>query len=162
MPLNLLIGGAAGQGIDTAAAILERALKKAGFYVYANRDFMSRVRGGHNFIQIRFGSETITSHSPHLDGLIAFNEETVRLHLDRLSSQGFVLCDSTLAIDDPRAAKVDMQQIAKSLGNPRVFGSVAVGAVLGLLGLDPAAAGSILEKTFGKAEIGRASCRVSV
>ena len=56
---NLLIGGAAGQGIDTTAAILEKLLKRSGYHVFTIRDFMSRVRGGHNFSLIRFGAEPV-------------------------------------------------------------------------------------------------------
>ena len=42
---NLLIGGAAGQGIETTAAVLEKLLKKSGYHVFTVRDFMSRVKG---------------------------------------------------------------------------------------------------------------------
>lgn len=37
---NILIGGAAGQGIDTTVAILEKLLKHSGYYIYTTRDFM--------------------------------------------------------------------------------------------------------------------------
>ena len=49
---NLLIGGAAGQGIETMAAVLQKFLKNSGFYVFTTRDFMSRVRGGAQFYPI--------------------------------------------------------------------------------------------------------------
>ena len=58
---NILIGGEAGQGIETTAAILEKLIKKSGHSVFTSRDFMSRVRGGHNFSMIRFGTEEVTS-----------------------------------------------------------------------------------------------------
>ncbi len=131
---NLLVGGAAGQGIDTTVAILEKLLKRSGYNVFTIRDFMSRIRGGHNFSLIRFGTKAVYSHSNQLDGIIALNDETVELHKDKLNPNGFILCDSTLATVDPRAIKIDMGQIAKSLGNPRVSGSIAVGAILKLFG----------------------------
>jgi 2-oxoglutarate ferredoxin oxidoreductase subunit alpha len=109
---NVLIGGAAGQGIDTTAAILEKLLKKSGYSVFTCRDFMSRIRGGHNFSQIRFGVEPVLGHSDRLDGIIAFNEETIALHRGRLSDEGFILCDSSFATDDPKAVKIDMNGIA--------------------------------------------------
>ena len=71
MAWNLLIGGAAGQGIETTAAMLENLLKQAGYFVLSVRDLMSRVRGGHNFTLVRFGSEPISSHSYHLDAVLA-------------------------------------------------------------------------------------------
>ena len=131
---NLLIGGAAGQGIETTAAVLEKLLKKSGYHVFTVRDFMSRVRGGHNFTLIRFGSEIIQSHSYKLDGMIALNDETVELHKDQIHDNGFILCDSKLATIDPKAIKIDMDAMAQALGNPRVSGSIATGAVLRLFG----------------------------
>jgi 2-oxoglutarate ferredoxin oxidoreductase subunit alpha len=129
---NILIGGAAGQGIDTTAAILEKLLKRSGYSVFVSMDFMSRIRGGHNFALIRFGTEVIMSHSDKLDGIIALNNETVELHLNELKQEGFILCDSAITSNDPRTIKINMSEIAKSLGNPRVSGSVAVGAIIKL------------------------------
>jgi 2-oxoglutarate/2-oxoacid ferredoxin oxidoreductase subunit alpha len=131
---NLLIGGAAGQGIDTTAAILEKLLKKSGYHVFTTRDFMSRIRGGHNFSQIRFGAQAVLSHSDRLDGIIALNEETIELHKGKLNPNGFILCDTKLSTDDPKAIKISMDEMAAAIGNARVSGSVAVGAVLKLFG----------------------------
>ena len=131
---NILIGGAAGQGIETTAAILEKLLKRSGYSVFTLRDFMSRVRGGHNFSMIRFGNKEITSHSNSIDGIIALNDETVELHKNQLHKNGFILCDSKLKTEDPRVIKIDMDNMAKELGNPRVSGSIAVGAILKLFG----------------------------
>ena len=129
---NLLIGGAAGQGTDTTASILQKLLKKSGYNVFTVKDFMSRVRGGHNFSLIRFGIEPVLSHSDKLDGIIAMNDETVEYHRDQLNENGFILCDSALTTNDHRAIKIDMTAMAKELGNPRVAGSIAIGAFLKL------------------------------
>lgn len=131
---NLLVGGAAGQGVETTVAMLEKLLKKSGYFVFTIRDFMSRIRGGHNFSIIRFGTERITSHSAKLDGIIALNDETVLIHRDELKTGGFILCDKSLTTDDSRALKLDLDSSAKELGNIRVSGSIAVGAILKLFG----------------------------
>jgi len=131
---NLLIGGAAGQGVDTTAAILEKLLKKSGYSVFTVRDFMSRIRGGHNFSLIRFGTEALMSHSDKLDGIIALNDETIEIHKKNLKPKGFILCDSSLSTKDTRAVKIDMDAMATAIGNPRVSGSIAIGAVLKLFG----------------------------
>lgn len=132
---NILVGGAAGQGIDTTVANLEVLLKKAGFYVFTVRDFMSRVRGGHNFSLIRFGSEEVMSHSNKIDGIIALDDDTVEIHKDKLTKDGVILCDSKLSTTDPRAIKLNMDVMAKELGNIRVSGSIALGAILKLFGI---------------------------
>jgi 2-oxoglutarate ferredoxin oxidoreductase subunit alpha len=152
MILNVLIGGAAGQGIDTTAAIFEKLLKLSGYSVFTCHDFMSRVRGGHNFILLRFGDEPVTSHNNQLDGLVALNEESVQLHLNQLRQNGFILGDRSLPLTDSRWIPLDMQKIAKDLGNPRVSGSVAVGALAGLFGIAPDQAKTVLA-AFVKAEL---------
>lgn len=131
---NVLIGGAAGQGIETTAAILEKFLKRSGYYVLTIRDFMSRVRGGHNFSLVRFGAEPVTSHSNVLDGIVAMDEETILKHRDQLREGGFILGDRKLAEKDARLIRYDMEGMAKTLGNPRVSGVIAVGILLKMFG----------------------------
>lgn len=137
MNYNILIGGAAGQGMDTLAAIFEKLLKRKGFHIFTVRDYMSRIRGGHNFIQVRFGSDSLYSHCDELDGIIALNDETLELHLKRLKVEGFAVSDEESACDDTRFLRLPLKKTAKELGNARVSGSVALGAVLGILGINP-------------------------
>ncbi len=132
---NLLIGGAAGQGVDTVTGVLERFIKHAGCGVFTMRDLMSRIRGGHNFSRLRFGQEVPLSHTERLDGIIALNGETLAFHLKDLQGEGFAIADSAVTSDDPRVIRLDAAGIAKSLGNVRASGSVAVGAALKLLGI---------------------------
>ncbi len=153
MDYNVLIGGAAGQGMDTLAAILERVLKRKGFEIFTIRDYMSRVRGGHNFIQVRFGNLKLHSHRDGLDAIIALNEETIRTHIGRLSSEGIVLCDEELAYDDPRVIRLPLKATAKNTGNVKAMGSVALGALLKLYGLDLSQVEDVLKLTFEKEEV---------
>jgi 2-oxoglutarate ferredoxin oxidoreductase subunit alpha len=95
---------------------------------------MSRVRGGHNFSLIRFGTEQVYSHSDQLDGIVALDQETIDLHKGQLLENGFILCDSKLTDDDPRLIKVDTAAMSKELGNPRVSGSILVGVILKMFG----------------------------
>ncbi|NLC32576.1 MAG: 2-oxoacid:acceptor oxidoreductase subunit alpha, partial [Clostridiales bacterium] len=132
---NLLVGGAAGLGVETTTEVLERFFKQAGCGVFTMRDLMSRIRGGHNFARIRFGEQAPKSHSVHLDGIIAMDEETIAYHLENLQPDGFLLCDSSTKTEDPRTISLDMKSIAKELGNVRAAGSVAIGAALKLFGL---------------------------
>ncbi|MDD3924778.1 MAG: 2-oxoacid:acceptor oxidoreductase subunit alpha [Erysipelotrichaceae bacterium] len=135
MHYNILIGGAAGQGVDTTASVLVKLLKSEGYAVFTNSDFMSRIRGGHNFILIRFGDNLVHSHSLVLDGLVALDDDTVTLHTDQLKPNGFILCDEKIKTDDKRAIKVPLIDMAKQLGNPRVSGSVANSVILRLFNL---------------------------
>ncbi len=145
---NLLIGGAAGQGIDTAGSTLELFIKDSGCGVFTQRDLMSRIRGGHNYLRVRFGENDVRAHSEELDGLVAFNAETIALHAGELKPGGFILCDKDAQTDDPRALTLDLAGIARSLGNARAAGSVAMGAALRLFGFpfDAARAAGVFAK----------------
>jgi 2-oxoglutarate ferredoxin oxidoreductase subunit alpha len=133
---NVLIGGSAGQGMDTISALFERILKNSGYYVYTTKDYMSRVRGGHNFIQIRFGEEEITSHHPELDVIIALDKTTVNSHIDNLQEKGVLICDESAMSEDSRVLSIPLKKIAIESGNAKVFGTVAVGALVQLFGID--------------------------
>ena len=147
---NILIGGAAGQGIDTMVGILEKLLKKSGYHIFTSRDFMSRVRGGHNFSILRFGDQQPLTHSYKLDGIIALNSETIDIHIDKLAKDGFILCDDDIEFDDSRMMKISMKAIAKEIGNPRVAGTVAVGAILKLFGEGLENAAEILKEELSE------------
>jgi 2-oxoglutarate ferredoxin oxidoreductase subunit alpha len=145
---NLLIGGKAGQGMDSVSMFLEKILKRQGYYVFSNKDYMSRIRGGHNFMQIRFGTKGITSHHPKLDVIIAMDRNTVDLHLERLQENGVIIADQSLKITDARCIQVPMREMANNIGNPRVSGSVAIGATLKLFGLALEKAEEIFAEKF--------------
>lgn len=131
MDYNVLIGGAAGQGIDTISYIFEKTLKRTGFYVFSMKDYMSRVRGGHNFIQVRFSDNPIYSHNEYFDAIVALDFETINLHAKSLKSEGKLICDKSLS-DDDRYISFDFKEVAKEYGNPRVAGTAAIGVLLKL------------------------------
>ncbi|MDP4091988.1 MAG: 2-oxoacid:acceptor oxidoreductase subunit alpha [Bacillota bacterium] len=148
MNYNILIGGSAGQGVETVSAIFEKILKRQGFKIFTIKDYMSRVRGGHNFIQVRFGTEKLFSHRDEIDGIMAFNDETIELHLERLKSDGFIICDEEINFTDQRILKLPLKQTAKASGNIKAFGSVAVGSVLELLGIGQTGIENVLMEYF--------------
>ncbi len=150
MSYNILIGGAAGQGVETVSAVFERIIKRQGFEVFTIRDYMSRVRGGHNFIQVRFDREKIYSHIEELDGIIAMNDETIANHIERLNSNGFIICDEEIDYEDSRILKLPLKQAAKASGNVKTFGSVAIGSVLELLGISNIAGEKVLKEFFSE------------
>ncbi len=145
---NLLIGGAAGQGMDTLSGLLERYLMRQGYYVFVNKDYMSRVRGGHNFIQIRFSDHPLTSHRHFLDLIVAMDETTIETHLSRLDSEGFVLCDKKLEKDAGQILSFPLESTAKEAGNPKTFTSVFLGLLIKWYGLGLEAMEGMIMEAF--------------
>ncbi|NLY46068.1 MAG: 2-oxoacid:acceptor oxidoreductase subunit alpha [Tissierella sp.] len=134
MENNILIGGAAGLGIDTLGILIGKILCRKGYFIHSTKDFMSRIRGGHNFTQIRFGVEPVCSHWPLLDCIIALDKETVEFHAERLGEGGVIICDESVEAKDDRIIHLPMARFAKEVGNNRAAGSVAAGALFKIIG----------------------------
>lgn len=148
MIYNILIGGAAGLGMETISSILEKVLKRKGFEIFTIQDYMSRVRGGHNFFQIRFGNEEINSHWDELDGIIALDKDTIDIHINKLKKDGFIISDEQIKLEDKRFIGLALKSIAKNIGNPKVHGSVALGAVVKLFNLNLSGIKELLSEKF--------------
>ena len=135
MNLNIVIGGEAGQGLKTLSNILSKTFFKMGFNIYSSKDYMSRVRGGHNFMSIRVGTEELTGPTTDEDILLALNEETIERHQDKVTDKGVILYDGETDVDAD-VVSVAAGDIAKEIGNSKVANTVFVGALLKLLDLE--------------------------
>ena len=91
--INMLIGGAAGQGIQTVGDLLVKVCRRAGLYVFAINSYESRIRGGHSFFQLRISDQPVRAPRRYIQLLVAMNEETVTRHKDRLAEGGLVVQD---------------------------------------------------------------------
>ena len=78
--VSVLIGGKAGDGINSAGAMVTQLLNHIGFRIYLYFDYPSLIRGGHNFAIVR-GRETPTGTcGTMVDFVLALNQETVERH----------------------------------------------------------------------------------
>ncbi len=73
--LTIKIAGEAGQGVQTIGEILCRVFKKAGYRIFANQDYMSRIRGGNNFFQIRISDKPIHTLRQKADIVVALDKK---------------------------------------------------------------------------------------
>lgn len=139
MDYNILIGGSAGQGMDTLAHLLSKTLQHYGLNVFLNKDYMSRIRGGHNFIQVRFSDKPVHTHKDELTLIIALNYETVQIHSPRLTDSGRIIAvedsEKINAGYSERLIELPIAEIIQKSGNRRVVGTAALGSTLRLFGL---------------------------
>ncbi len=91
MRLNILIGGKAGQGINKVSDIVAKTLFDYGYFVFNYRDYQSIIRGGHNFNVLSFSDKRIGSHESVLDGIVAIDENTKKIHKSALKKGGFII-----------------------------------------------------------------------
>ena len=91
MRLNIIIGGAAGQGINKVTEIVGNVLNKYGYFTFNYRDYASLIRGGHNFNTLCISDKPIESHDARADILIALDERTIKTHKDALKKEGITI-----------------------------------------------------------------------
>ncbi|MFC1900864.1 2-oxoacid:acceptor oxidoreductase subunit alpha [Chloroflexota bacterium] len=149
---NVMVGGEAGQGVQSVGAILSKTLSRGGLYIFADQDYESRVRGGHNFFRIRACNEEVLSASEELDVLVALNEETIQLHGPEVKENGLIIYDGKQKeseIQEDRYLHVPLARLAEdAASNKLMSNTVAVGAVLGLTGYSLELAEVVIKKEF--------------
>jgi 2-oxoglutarate ferredoxin oxidoreductase subunit alpha len=139
LDLNLVIGGAAGQGVHTITNLLARIMVRQGCQVLFVQDYQSRIRGGHLFNRLRLADHPLASSREGIDLLVALNQETVPRHLAELSPDGLIIYDASVVTDLPPG----VESLALKAGDllPDIKAAeVAInagvsGAILGLLKL---------------------------
>ena len=78
--INIMVGGEAGQGVQSVGFLLAKALARWGYHIFADQDYESRVRGGHNFFRVRASDSPVEAINEAVDILVALNQETIDLH----------------------------------------------------------------------------------
>jgi 2-oxoglutarate/2-oxoacid ferredoxin oxidoreductase subunit alpha len=155
---SVRIGGAAGDGVSSTGEILARTLSRSGYHCYGLNSYQSAIRGGHVWFQVRGSRNKLTSQGDNVDVIIALNSESSEIHAPFLSEGGIVLhdkdrvkCPANLLPSTAKDAPVPLGDISRKFDkNPIMQNTVALGAVLYLLGLDMATFESVLVDTFGK------------
>lgn len=138
MDLTIRIGGEAGQGLQLIGGVLSKMFSRYGLHVFTHQDYMSRIRGGHNYYQIRISQNRITASRDVIDILMALDADTVSFHRKDLAENGIILYDAETVkkkftgkefVDVPFIGITEAKGISSIMSN-----SVAVGAMLGILG----------------------------
>jgi len=91
MRLNILFGGKAGQGINKVSEIVANILSSLGYFTFNYRDYGSLIRGGHNFNILSISDKRVGSYESKIDGIVALDENTLKLHKNKLKKNSFVV-----------------------------------------------------------------------
>jgi 2-oxoglutarate ferredoxin oxidoreductase subunit alpha len=142
MPKNKMtfkIGGEAGQGIESSGVGFAQALARCGLYVFGLQSYMSRIRGGHNFYQIRASESPLYSHTDEVHLLMALLPETIERHGHEVVAGGAIVYDEDIEVDmgdlKGRGVKtfpVPLVKIAEEVGNKVMANTAAFGVAVGV------------------------------
>ncbi|MFC2062524.1 2-oxoacid:acceptor oxidoreductase subunit alpha [Chloroflexota bacterium] len=163
--LNVMVAGEAGQGVQSVGFIMTKAFTRGGYHVFADQDYESRVRGGHNFFRIRVKDAPVGAIAEPLDILLALNKENIDLHRGELAAGGVAIFDGEKVEDadgNDHLFSVPLEKLAEEkAGSKLMANTVALGAALGLVGYDFGIVEQLLRERFGTGETGEGNVRAA-
>jgi 2-oxoglutarate/2-oxoacid ferredoxin oxidoreductase subunit alpha len=150
--INLRIAGEAGQGMKTIGDAVSMLFKAAGFNIFGTMDYMSRIRGGNNFFQLRVSSEPVGALREKADVLLPLDKNSIALHLPSLAPGGLCILDREqfqTGDSNPAYYSVPLFALARAIDANEVYiNTVACGVILALTGLDFSLLESVLRTIF--------------
>ncbi|MDN7025183.1 2-oxoacid:acceptor oxidoreductase subunit alpha [Methanoculleus sp. FWC-SCC1] len=143
---SVMIGGKAGEGINTAGLAIAGIFTHLGYHVYMYFDYPSLIRGGHNFAVVRAAEQKIGAHRDTDDILLALDQNCIDRHTGRIRDDTVIIHD-TYRVVSAGGHPVDVNRILDEENAPAITRNSAI------LGAFCSAAGigrDVLEDVFGK------------
>jgi 2-oxoglutarate ferredoxin oxidoreductase subunit alpha len=160
MPIdfNFTVGGEAGQGVQSVGLLLAKVFARGGYHIFADQDYESRVRGGHNFFRVRVSDGRVDAIAENVDILIALNMDTIELHQPNMVNQGIIIFDGEkikgVNGENDSLFSIPLEKMAKErAGDKLMSNTVALGAALSLVNYDLSMLHTVLVDRFGKGEV---------
>ncbi|MBT9153937.1 MAG: 2-oxoglutarate oxidoreductase subunit KorA [Firmicutes bacterium] len=130
------LSGTQGDGVDTVGEILALALHAAGYWVYAYRNFSSRIRGGYSSHEIVIADSPVRAKKQHPDVLVCIGEDGWSRDAQTVSDSSLVLADTSLHLAaSAQCFSLPFTDTARAASQVQHKWIVALGAVGALLGL---------------------------
>lgn len=153
--ISIVLCGAAGQGVQTVENILVRILKRAGYFVFATKEYMSRIRGGSNSTEIRISSEAVAAPVDRIDILLPFHQDALNHLKARITPNTTVIGDrKNICLDCPAEVTdfldVPFAELSDEIGGKLFINIIAAGVILGIMDVDLAMVSDFIASFFEK------------
>jgi 2-oxoglutarate ferredoxin oxidoreductase subunit alpha len=145
---TFLVGGKAGEGVKKAGAVASQIFINRGLQVFQMDDYMSLIRGGHNFSVVSTANRWISSHYMKADLVVNFDRRSCDAHEKHLSKGGLNVYNSD-EISDNGGIGVPLTSEAKKYPAKRLmFGVGAVAILAASIGLEKEELNSIIRNEY--------------
>jgi len=160
MPIdfNFMVGGEAGQGVQSVGFLLAKVFARGGYHIFADQDYESRVRGGHNFFRVRVSDGRVDAIAEEVDIMIALNMDSIELHQPEVVTKGIIIFDGEkikgVSGDNGSLLSIPLEKLAEEkAGDKLMINTVALGAALSLVNYDLNMLNEVLVDRFGKGKV---------
>jgi len=153
--MTLKIAGAAGQGVESSGAGFAQALARGGLHLFGLQDYMSRIRGGLNYFQVRVHEQPLFAHEDAVHILLPLSAEALDAYQDEVVEGGGIIYDAGLKPDQERISRrgckampVPLTEIAKEHGDRVMTNTAALGAAAGVSGYSYERLAEVIRQNF--------------
>ena len=91
---TFLVGGKAGEGVKKAGSVAAHIFSSIGRRVFQLDDYMSLIRGGHNFSVISTSKRWISSHYMKANLVVNFDKRSFDTHMNDIADNGIMVYNS--------------------------------------------------------------------
>ena len=137
--------------------LLAKVFARGGYHIFADQDYESRIRGGHNFFRVRVGDGRIGAIAESVDMLIALNRDSIELHQAKMATRGIIIFDGEKVKDvggNGSLFSIPLERLAEEkAGGKLMTNTVALGAALAVVNYDLNILNTVLVEHFGKGKV---------
>ncbi|MCK4285542.1 MAG: 2-oxoacid:acceptor oxidoreductase subunit alpha [Candidatus Lokiarchaeota archaeon] len=91
---TFIVGGKAGEGVKKAGSVAAHMFSSMGRYVFQMDDYMSLIRGGHNFSVVSTSPKWISSHYMNANLIVNFDKRSCETHMNDVAEDGIIVFNS--------------------------------------------------------------------
>jgi 2-oxoglutarate ferredoxin oxidoreductase subunit alpha len=91
---TFLVGGKAGEGVKKAGSVAAHIFSSLGRQVFQLDDYMSLIRGGHNFSVVSTAPRWISSQYMNANLVVNFDKRSYDMHLNDITKDGIIIYNS--------------------------------------------------------------------
>jgi len=84
---SVFLGGQAGEGIKRGALTIGKLFNRLGYYVFILDDYMSLIRGGQDYSEIRISTSRVLSHKDTFDIVFAFHNDVYQANKEKINQE---------------------------------------------------------------------------
>ena len=150
--VSLVLGGEAGQGLQTIGTVLARTAQSAGLHVLVTHEFMSRIRGGSNSTAVRIGASPVRAATNRIDVCVLLDADALPRLRGRLGEHTLLVCDPALFTEAAGLVPLALGALSEQVGGGLYTGSVVCGFLVRLLGWPLAPLATALERVFSESQ----------
>jgi 2-oxoglutarate ferredoxin oxidoreductase subunit alpha len=150
---NLVIGGEAGQGLQTIAQILARMFLQGGLHVLAVNEFMSRIRGGSNSITLRAAHHPVRAVNERVDLCIFLDKDSLPRLRGRCSAKTLLIGDPKVFGDEAGMLSLPLTELRNKTGSAIYDTCIVCGYIARMAGWVLAPLEEALAKIFADPDV---------